>query len=103
MQRLLDNPSAPAHDGMIDKFIGDAVMAVWGAPLPDVNRARKACATALEMKRVVAQDGGPLNARIGLRYWQVRSVRLVTATAGSHYGSNGYQTTNGDEHYLNGV
>jgi len=30
------------HDGMIDKFIGDAVMAVWGAPLADPEHAVKA-------------------------------------------------------------
>jgi adenylate cyclase len=55
-----------AHDGMIDKYIGDAVMAVWGAPLPDPAHARKACAAALEMKRVAGETGGPLNSRIGI-------------------------------------
>ncbi|MHC1789477.1 CHASE2 domain-containing protein [Solidesulfovibrio sp.] len=38
-----------AHDGMIDKFIGDAVMAVFGAPLADPRHARQAIATALGM------------------------------------------------------
>jgi adenylate cyclase len=34
---------------MIDKFIGDAVMAVFGAPLADPQHARQALATALGM------------------------------------------------------
>ncbi len=38
-----------AHKGLLDKFIGDAVMAVFGAPLPYVNHAEAACAAALDM------------------------------------------------------
>lgn len=38
-----------AHGGMIDKFIGDAVMAVFGAPLADPKHARQAVASALGM------------------------------------------------------
>ncbi|MFH1194563.1 MAG: adenylate/guanylate cyclase domain-containing protein [bacterium] len=37
------------NKGMIDKFIGDAIMAVWGAPLRLENHAYLACKSALEM------------------------------------------------------
>jgi adenylate cyclase len=37
------------HGGTIDKFIGDAIMAFWGAPLPDPAQARNAVAAGLEM------------------------------------------------------
>ncbi|WCL50090.1 adenylate/guanylate cyclase domain-containing protein [Leptospira sp. GIMC2001] len=36
--------------GVVDKFIGDAVMAHWGAILPEVNAARKAVDSALLMR-----------------------------------------------------
>lgn len=55
-----------SKDGMIDKFIGDAVMAVWGIPLHDERHAEKACSAALDMKLAAAADGGPLRARIGI-------------------------------------
>ncbi len=38
-----------AERGTIDKFMGDAVMAFWNAPLPDANHVRNACTTALKM------------------------------------------------------
>ncbi|KSV75867.1 hypothetical protein N185_15595 [Sinorhizobium sp. GW3] len=35
------------ESGTIDKFIGDSVMAFWGAPLPDENQVVRACRAAL--------------------------------------------------------
>ena len=37
------------HRGTIDKYIGDEIMAFWGAPLPDENHADHALEAALEM------------------------------------------------------
>ncbi len=34
------------HDGVVIKFIGDAIFAAWGAPLPDPDSARKAARAA---------------------------------------------------------
>ncbi len=38
-----------AERGTIDKFMGDAVMAFWNAPVLDANHARNACIAALRM------------------------------------------------------
>ena len=37
------------HSGTLDKYIGDAVMAFWGAPFEESGHATHACHTALEM------------------------------------------------------
>src|SRR6516164_1792600 len=61
-----------AHGGTIDKFIGDAVMAFWGAPAANENHALDACRAALACQRALraaglADDGGrPLKIRIGI-------------------------------------
>ncbi|MGA9852291.1 MAG: adenylate/guanylate cyclase domain-containing protein [Gammaproteobacteria bacterium] len=38
-----------AHRGTIDKYMGDAIMAFWGAPLPDPEHARHSLEAALDM------------------------------------------------------
>lgn len=60
--------------GTIDKFIGDGVMAFWGAPNLLEDHARRACVTALRVqadvaqlsKRLSADDIRPLQVRIGI-------------------------------------
>ena len=37
------------NDGLLDKYIGDAVMAIWGAPLTNPKHAALSCRTALQM------------------------------------------------------
>jgi adenylate cyclase len=37
------------HRGTIDKYMGDAIMAFWNAPLDDPDHARHACEAALKM------------------------------------------------------
>lgn len=39
------------HGGTVDKFIGDCIMAVWGAPVPHEDHAERALAAAEDMMR----------------------------------------------------
>jgi adenylate cyclase len=48
------------RDAMLDKYIGDAVMAIFGAPIPRTDHAPVACLTALQVQRVLhTRYGGP--------------------------------------------
>jgi adenylate cyclase len=67
-----------SYGGTVDKYMGDAVMAFWNAPLRDPDHARKACLAALAMHRslkvlnaelaqeIPADGGAPLQIRIGV-------------------------------------
>src|SRR5690625_3563241 len=49
-----------AHGGYVDKFIGDAVMAVWNVPVRLADHAPRAVAAGLEMARAVNEIGGAI-------------------------------------------
>ena len=53
------------HGGVVDKYIGDAVMAVFGAPITAADDAPRAVRTALEMAAAFA-GGGPGALSIGV-------------------------------------
>ena len=42
--------ASDAHKGTLDKYIGDAIMAFWNAPLEDPEHARHGCQAALDMR-----------------------------------------------------
>jgi len=61
------------HGGSLDKFIGDCIMALWGAPLDDPEHARHAVACALDMadtlqafKRELGAEQSDFDVGIGL-------------------------------------
>lgn len=79
-------PIVHATGGTVDKFIGDAVMAFWGAPLPDAQHAEHAVRAAVAMQQAMeplaadlrARGLPPIHMRIGLH-----TGRVVVGNVGS--------------------
>ncbi len=78
-----------SHGGTIDKFIGDAVMAFWGAPVTNADHAVDACRAALACQHSLrasgpTDDGGrPLKVRIG-----INSGNMLVGNIGSEFRLN---------------
>jgi len=73
------------HRGTIDKYMGDAVMAFWGAPLPDEGHAGNAVGAALEM---VAEMNALRPAFRG-RGWPVIDIGVGIASGEMNVGNMG--------------
>ena len=57
------------HGGSVEKFVGDAVMAVFGIPVSHEDDALRAVRAAAEMRTAIAEHG--LEARIGINTGEV--------------------------------
>ena len=71
-----------SHGGTVEKFIGDAVMAVFGVPVAHEDDALRACRAAVEMRDALPELG--VQARIGVNTGEVvtgTQERLATGDA----------------------
>ncbi len=66
------------HSGTIDKYIGDAIMAFWGAPVQQNNSPYLACRAALSCQRKVDEFN---------EYWLVRGKYPFYTRIGVHTGN----------------
>ena len=74
-----------SHGGTLDKYIGDAVMAFWGAPVAFPDHASRAVASALLMQRSAAR----LNGEFAARGWPPLRIGIGINTGHMHVGDMG--------------
>jgi class 3 adenylate cyclase len=93
MNRYFSTMSAPIrdHEGIIDKYIGDAIMAYWGPPFTDdAAQARLASLAALKMLELVPQLRTELPELLGVRSLPTAfDLRIGIATGDVLVGSIG--------------
>src|SRR5262249_61115359 len=93
MNRYFSIMSEPIrnHQGIIDKYIGDAIMAYWGPPFIDeADGARLACLAALDMVRNVGTLRKELPELLGVRNIPMElDIRIGIATGEALVGSIG--------------
>lgn len=75
-----------AHEGVVDKFLGDGVMAIFGAPVTRPDDARRAVATALDIAERIALLRPQLAAR-GLPHPDVGVGLNTSRVVGGNVGS----------------
>ena len=68
------------NKGYVDKFIGDAVMAIWGAPIPNKDDVKNALQVAVSFKDSVAQ----VNALVAKEFPDIQTQ--LSARVGLHAG-----------------
>ncbi len=74
------------HGGTVEKFIGDAVMAVFGAPAAHEDDPERAVRAALAIRDAIAEDG-TLEVRIGITTGEALIALGARTEAGEHGAS----------------
>ncbi|HEY0391989.1 MAG TPA: adenylate/guanylate cyclase domain-containing protein [Solirubrobacterales bacterium] len=87
MQRFFSTLADAVHrfEGTVDKFTGDGIMAVFGAPVAHEDHARRACYAALKMLDDVGEYAAELRRRHGLNFSTrigINSGEVVAAEVG---------------------
>ncbi len=75
------------HGGTVDKYMGDAIMAFWGAPIDDPRQEDHAVAAALEMQRAVLV----LNDEFERRGWPLLAIGVGINSGTARVGDMGSQ------------
>ena len=75
------------YRGTLDKYIGDAIMAFWGAPMDDAQHARNGVLAALEMQK----ECQALNERFAARGWPTLKIGVGVNSGRVRVGDMGSQ------------
>jgi adenylate cyclase len=75
------------YNGTLDKYIGDAIMAFWGAPVDDPQHARNGVLAGLEMQKECAV----LNAKFAARGWPTLKIGVGLNSGNVRVGDMGSQ------------
>jgi len=75
------------HRGTLDKYIGDAIMAFWGAPVDDPQHARNGLLAALDMQK----ERTILNEKFAARRWPTIKIGVGVNTGSVRVGDMGSQ------------
>jgi adenylate cyclase len=75
------------HRGTLDKYIGDAIMAFWGAPVEDAQHARNGVLAALDMQK----ECKVLNEKFAARGWPTLKIGVGVNSGNVRVGDMGSQ------------
>ncbi|HSU76950.1 MAG TPA: adenylate/guanylate cyclase domain-containing protein [Burkholderiales bacterium] len=73
------------HQGTLDKYMGDGIMAFWGAPVEDAQQAHNAVFASLDMQ----EAAGPLDERFRARGWPALRIGIGVNTGIARVGDMG--------------
>jgi adenylate cyclase len=87
MQRFFSTLAEAVHrfEGTVDKFTGDGIMAIFGAPIAHEDHARRACYAALKMLDDIGEYAAELRRKHGLNFSTrigINSGEVIAAEVG---------------------
>lgn len=93
---LMTDNIVNAYGGTLDKYIGDAIMAFWGAPKAQEDHALRACKSAIAQVRILSKFnpifkekyGNAVNIGIGINPGSKRNESLMVSYMGSEGRKN---------------
>jgi adenylate cyclase len=82
-----------ANNGTLDKYIGDAIMAFWGAPLDQPNHAQNACRAAVQMMQALEKHRDRFRQQYGVEVDIGIGLNTGTVSVGNMGSSNNFAYT----------